>query len=294
VELRHLEYFIAVAEELSFTGAAARMYVAQSAVSAGIKALERELEVLLFERTSRRVHLSDAGAAFLPHAYATLDAARGARDALSQVQGGLRGTVRVGTMTSVGIIDLPELLGDFHRQYPGVLLQLSAAPSGSQGLVESVIERRLDLAFVSIPNESPPQVTLTALGREPMDLVLPAGHPLAQASAVAVADLADYDFIDSPVGYGNRAVTDRAFASTGTTRRVTIEVTDIATAPAYVRHGLGIALLPRFALHDIQDLAVLPVTGADLGWPMSLATPKNRSTSAAAAALVKMIQDRAA
>jgi DNA-binding transcriptional LysR family regulator len=100
----------------------------------------------------------------------------------------------------------------------------------------------------------------------------------------------DDDF--SPIGYGNSAVADRAFASTGTTRRVTIEVTDIATAPAYVRNGLGIALLPRFALHDIHDLAVLPVTGADPGWPMSLATPKERALSAAAAALVKLIQDR--
>ncbi|MDR7084707.1 DNA-binding transcriptional LysR family regulator [Arthrobacter ginsengisoli] len=291
MELRHLEYFVAVAEELNFTAAAGRLYVVQSAVSAGIKALERELEVTLFDRTSRRVDLSEAGAAFLPHAYATLDAARGARDALAQVQGGLRGIVRVGTMTSVGIIDVPELLGDFHRQHPGVLLQLSAAPSGSQGLVDAVAERRLDLAFVSIPGENPPHITLTSLGHEPMDLVLPVSHPLAEATTVAVVDLADYDFIDSPVGYGNRAVSDRAFASTGTSRRVIIEVTDIATAPAYVRNGLGLALLPRFVLQDIHDLAVRPVTGADLGWPMSLATPRNRTLSAAAAALVKLIKD---
>jgi DNA-binding transcriptional LysR family regulator len=291
MELRHLEYFVAVAEELSFTAAADRLYVVQSAVSAGIKALERELEVTLFDRTSRRVDLSEAGSAFLPHAYATLDAALGARDALAQVQGGLSGIVRVGTMTSVGIIDVPELLGDFHRQHPGVLLQLSAAPSGSQGLVDAVAERRLDMAFVSIPGENPPHITLTSLGHEPMDLVLPVNHPLTAATTVAVADLADYDFIDSPVGFGNRAVSDRAFASTGTSRRVIIEVTDIASAPAYVRNGLGIALLPRFVLQDLHDLAVRPVTGADLDWPMSLATPKNRTLSAAAAALVKLIRD---
>ncbi|GAA3676404.1 LysR family transcriptional regulator [Arthrobacter ginkgonis] len=292
MELRHLEYFVAVAEELSFTAAAARLHVVQSAVSAGVKALERELEATLLERTSRRVDLSEAGAAFLPHAYATLDAARDARDALAQVHGGLRGTVRVGTMTSVGIIDVPGLLGDYHRQHPGVLLQLSAVPSGSLGLVQAVAERRLDLAFVSIPGENPPHVTLTDLAREPMDLVLPTDHPLAGATTVAVADLAGYDFIDSPIGYGNRAVADRAFASTGTTRRVTIEVTDIATAPSYVRNGLGIALLPRFALHDIHDVAVLPVTGADLVWPMSLATPSDRTLGTAASALVKIIQDR--
>ncbi|WP_203136510.1 LysR family transcriptional regulator [Microbacterium sp. JZ31] len=289
MELRQLEIFVAVAEERSFTAAAARLFVVQSAVSAAIKSLERELGATLLERTSRRVDLTDAGAALLPHARTTLDAADGARDALAEVRGGLRGTVRVGTLTSVGIIDIPRLLGDYHRQHPLVSLQLVAATSGSRGLIQAVAERRLDLAFVSVPGPAPADVTLIDLDRVPMDLVVPRDHPLAVAGSVGIGDIAGFDFIDSPTGYGNRAVTDRAFAAAGVSRRVTIEVADIATAPDYVRHGLGIALLPRFVLEGVRDLATRVVSDADLAWPLSLASPRTRRLSAAAAALRDLV-----
>src|SRR3954447_16658405 len=124
MELRHFEYFVAVAEERSFTRAAARLHVVQSGVSAVIKSLERELGVALLERTSKRVALTDAGEVLLPRARAALDAVRDARDAIDQVRGGLRGTVRIGTLTSVSVIDVPALLGEFHRGHPDVLLQL--------------------------------------------------------------------------------------------------------------------------------------------------------------------------
>ncbi|AWB92421.1 LysR family transcriptional regulator [Aeromicrobium chenweiae] len=290
MELRHLEYFVSVAEERSFTAAAARLHVVQSAVSAGIKALEREVGVTLLDRTSRRVEVSDAGRVLLPHAYRTLDAARVGRDALADARHGLRGTIRVGTMISVGVIDVPGLLGDFHRRHPGVVLQLSAAPSGSRGLVEAVVERRLDLAFVSLPGDPPPGVVLTELGREPMDLVVPGDHPLAGAGSVSLTDLTDFAFIDSPPGFGNRVVVDRAFSALGLSRRVTADVADIATVTDYVRNGLGIALLPRFALTDVGSLAVLEVSDP-LEWPMSLATPADRTPTAAAAALAGLIRD---
>jgi DNA-binding transcriptional LysR family regulator len=290
VELRHLEYFVAVAEERSFTAAAARLHVVQSAVSAGVKALERELGSQLLDRTPRRVDLTDAGAALLPKAQATLDAARDARDVIAEVRGGLRGTVRVGTMTSVGLLDVPGVLGEFHRRHPGVLLRLSAAPSGSKGLVDALTERRLDLAFVSIPGQPPPQVQLTELARTPMVLVLPVDHPLAGRAKVLITDLADLDFIDSPIGYGNRSVADRAFEAAGVRRRVSIEITDIATATTYVRNGLGVALLPRFAIGTDDEVASLPVAGADLDWPMSLATPKDRTPSTATNALLQLIR----
>src|SRR3954469_507874 len=127
MELRHFEYFVAVAEERSFTRAAARLHVVQSGVSAVIKALERELGAELLERTSKRVALTDAGEALLPRARAALDAARAARGAVDEVRGGVRGTVRIGTLTSVGMIDVPALLGRFHRAYPEVRLQLAVS-----------------------------------------------------------------------------------------------------------------------------------------------------------------------
>lgn len=291
MELRHLEYFIAVAEEKSFTRAAARLHVVQSAVSAAVKTLERELDAPLLDRNSKRVLLTDAGAALLPKARIALDAARDARDSVAEVRGGLRGTLRLGTMTPVGLLDLPALLGEFHRRHPGVLLQTSAAPSGTQGLIDALTERRLDLAFVSVSGPRPAGIELIDLARSVIDLVVPADHPLAGRGSVPIDALGGLDFIDSPVGYGNRAVVDRAFAAAAVPRRVTIEFPDVATGTDFVRHGLGIALLPRFILGDATGLATLTVTGADLEWPLSLATPADRAPGAATRALISLISD---
>lgn len=291
MELRHLEYFVAVAEEQNFTRAAARLHIVQSAVSAAVKALERDLGAPLLDRNSKRVLLTDAGAALLPRARITLDAARDAADAVAEVRGGLRGTLRLGTLTSVGLVDVPALLGEFHRRHPDVLVRTSASRSGSQGLVEALVERRLDLAFVSWAGPPPAGVGLTDVAHSVIDLVVPAGHPLAGRASVPIDDLAGMDFIDSPVGFGNRTVVDRAFAAAGVPRRVTMEINDIATGVAYVRHGLGVALLPRFVLGTADAVTTLAVTGADLRWTLSLATPADRTPGAAARALVALVDD---
>ncbi|MET7355343.1 LysR family transcriptional regulator [Streptomyces mirabilis] len=291
MELRQLECFVAVAEESSFTRAAARLHVVQSAVSATIAALEAELHTRLLERTSRRVSLSDSGRALLPKARAALDAVRDARDAVDDVTGGVRGTLRVGTLSSLGMIDLPALLGRFHREYPAVAVRLATAASdgGSPGLLQALTEGRLDLAFVSMPGPPPPGAQCRDLTATPLDLVVPAGHRLARQSRVGLGELAGEAFIDFPSGYGNRAVTDRAFAAAGLQRHVAIEITAIGAGADFVRHGLGVALLPRGSAEPDADLVSLPITGADLNWPMSLATPGNRTPSAAARAFEHLV-----
>ena len=283
---------MAVAEEQNFTRAAGRLHIVQSAVSAAVKTLEQELGAPLLDRNPRRVLLTDAGAELLPRARAILDAARDAADAVAEVRGALRGSLRIGTMTSIKLIDLPALLGEYHRRHPGVHLRTMAAPSGSQGLINALTERRLDVALVANPGPRPAGIALTKLARSVLDLAVPSAHPLACRRSVALEELADEDFIDSPTGYGNRTVSDRAFAAAGLSRRVTIEITDVATATDYVRHGLGIALLPRFIVEGTtrtSGVAVIPVTGANLDWPLSLATQAERPLGAAARALIDLL-----
>ena len=124
VELRQLATFVAVAEEGSFTRAADRLHVVQSAVSAGVRNLERQLETRLFDRSTHRVELTDSGRALLPEARATLAAAQAARDAVDEARGGLRGTVVLGTMQAQGMraIDLTRVLAAFRAEHPGVKL----------------------------------------------------------------------------------------------------------------------------------------------------------------------------
>jgi DNA-binding transcriptional LysR family regulator len=291
MELRHLEYFVTVADERSFTRAAARLHVVQSGVSAAIKALEHELGLPLLERTSKRFALTDAGAALLPRARATLDAAQAARDAVDDVRGGLRGTVRLGTLTAVGLIDVPALLGAFHQAHPEVTVQLTVSTRGSIGLTDALTDGSLDLAFVSIPGRAPAGIRVRQFLEVPLELVVPAGHRLGKLAECRIEDLAEEPFVDFPIGFGNRTLVDRAFAAAGVGRRVTVEVIDISTGASFVRHGLGIAILPRFAVHEDQDLEVRTVTGANLDWPLGVAVSALRAPSAAARALHALIDE---
>jgi DNA-binding transcriptional LysR family regulator len=293
MELRHFEYFVAVAEELSFTRAAARLHVVQSGVSAVIRNLEADLGVPLLERSSKRVELTDAGAAFLPRARAALDAANSARDAVDEVRGGLRGRLRIGTMAGIDLVDIPALLGRFHREYPDVTVQLVASPHGSRSLVEAVANGSLHLAFVSVPLPGPASVSLRELAWFPLRLVVPARHPLATRPSVSLADLADETFIDYPDGYGNRAVVDRAFNAAGLRRHVSVEVADITAGAHFVLHDLGVAILPSFVIPDHPDLRIVPIRETNLRWTMSVATSSLRAVSAASRALLELLDEPA-
>jgi DNA-binding transcriptional LysR family regulator len=186
MELRRLATFVTVAEEGSFTRASDRLHVVQSAVSANVRNLERELDTRLFDRSTHKVELTDAGRALLPEARATLQAATAARDAVDAVRGGVRGTVLLGTMQAQGMraIDVAAMLAEFRAEHPAVEVHIRHAAGGSREMAQQVGESRLDLAFVAVPGGDLPGVELTPLAREPIVLVAPAAHPLALFSAV--------------------------------------------------------------------------------------------------------------
>ena len=238
MELRHLEVFVAVAEELSFTRASTRLHLVQSGVSSAIKALERDLYAVLFDRDRHRVMLTDAGQVLLPEARATLGAAQAARDAVRQAQGGLRGSVMVGTMLSTGPLDLPGLLGRFHQTHPGVTVKLRMSASGSAGLAREVLDGSLDLAVVSLPGPPPAGLSLRPVAEEPLVAVGQPGHPLA-AGPATIAELAAEPFVDYPPGWGTRAFADRAFAAAGLDREVLFEAAEFTVAVNLVRGGLA-------------------------------------------------------
>jgi DNA-binding transcriptional LysR family regulator len=288
MELRQLEYFVAVAETLSFTGAGKRLHVVQSGVSAAIKALERELGAALFTRGPQSVTLTAPGRALLPRAKATLDAARDARDAVNQARGTLSGTVTVGTLTSIGIVDLPELLAALRARHPAVSVRLTAALSGSAGLAQQLRDGQLDAAFLSLP-VPPADLRTRLLAAAPLDLYVPSGHPLARAGRVTLSQLGAHPFVDSPPGFGNRIVVDNAFAAAGVEREVTVEVADVGTAEGFIRRGLGIGFLARFVLRDQAGLTAVQVADCELRWRLFVATVAGRRPSAAAEAFLAVL-----
>jgi DNA-binding transcriptional LysR family regulator len=286
MELRHLEYFVAVAEELSFTRASQRLHVVQSGVSSTIQGLERDLRAALFERDRHRVALTDAGKALLPEARATLAAAQAARDVVGQARGGLRGTVTAGTMQSTGALDLPGRLGRFHATHPAVQVRLRQAAAGSAGLARDVLSGALDLAVLSLPGQPPAGLTTWPVTEEPLLVICQPGHPLAARHPVTLGRLAQEPFIDFPPGWGNRAVVDRAFAAAGHDRQVPFEVADFAAAADLVRNGLGIAFLPASEAARLSDLAAVELSEPALIWRISVAAPAHRRMPAAARAFL--------
>ncbi|WP_181772863.1 LysR family transcriptional regulator [Amycolatopsis pittospori] len=289
METRQLECFVAVAEELSFTKAAQRLYAVQSTVSATIQALEGELGVMLFDRSTRRVALSSAGKVFLPEAKAALEAVARAREVVSDASAGLRGSLRIGTLTSVGDLDLPELLGGFHRRYPLVDLHVTVSTTGSTGLAEDVRQGRLDIALLGLPESDLAGLDTRLLGSAPYVVVLPDGHRLGERRSVTLADLAGEPFVDNPRGFGNRIALDRAFDAMGTPRRVAVEVADLRAVPAYVAAGLGIAVVPDLRL--LSGVRTIPLDADGLVWPLTIATRAERAPSPAARLLLDLISD---
>jgi DNA-binding transcriptional LysR family regulator len=293
MELRQLKTFVAVAEEGSFTRAARRLNVVQSAVSAAVRTLERELDSRLFERTTHRVGLTDAGAALLPEARRTLAAAAAAREAVDEVRGGLRGTVTLGTLQAQAMraFTLAELIAAFLVQYPDVEVRLWQA--GSLELAAAVRDGRLDLALVGIGRGAPAGVTLIPLAREPMQLVCSTAHPLARRRSVELDALVDEPFAELPQGWGTTIATDAAFAAAGLRRNVAYEINDTLSIFDFVRHGLAVAIMAPSFTEDATGIAFTPIRHHAPVFETSLATPANRRPSAAANALCETIEQRA-
>jgi DNA-binding transcriptional LysR family regulator len=294
VELRHLEYFLTVADTRSFSRAAKRLHVVQSGVSATIKALERELGAELFVRAPAGVTLTHAGQELRPGARATLDAARAAKDAVNATRGAVHGTVTLGTLTSISVIDLPVLLTDLHARHPEVRIQLRVASTGTTGLARQLRDGDLDIATLAFTGAPPADLHARLLAEITLLLVVPADHPLAQRDSVSLADLAGMSFVDGPPGYGNRTVVDNAFAAAGVERTVALEVADIGTAATYIRNGLGIGFL-SWTMLDVSDdagLVTVPVADCDMTWRLYVAASATRPPSAATRALLSLIEEK--
>ncbi|MFD4571005.1 LysR family transcriptional regulator [Streptomyces sp. NPDC058417] len=291
MELRRLEQFVAVAEQRNFTRAAQRLHMGQSALSVSVKTLERELGAPLFVRTTHRVELTDAGAALLPEARATLAAAEAARDAVVAVRGGLRGTLRLGIIQSHGIFDLAELITRFHRERPAVEILPRPTREGSAALLRDVASGELDLAFASGAGSSPSGLRLVPVATVALELAVQHDHPLAARPSVSVEDLRGMPFVEAPEGWGNRTLTDRAFARAGVEREVAVEVGDISTIVELVRAGLALGFVPRTAQLGTAGLRLIPLD-PPLLLDISLAVPLTRRPTAAARAFAALVQGR--
>ncbi|MEU9442806.1 LysR family transcriptional regulator [Streptomyces sp. NPDC048304] len=289
MELRQLEYFVAVAEERSFSRGAERAHVVQSAVSSAVAKLERELDIRLIDRGRHRVTLTPAGTAFLTEARSTIAAARRARNSVAPYREQLAGSVDLGTLMSSGPLDLPAALGRFHARYPLVSIRLHQSVAGTAGHLAAVADGSLDLALVAATT-APAQVTLRPIAREPLLLLCRPDHRLGDRSQVHLTDLAAETVVRFAAGWGIRRQTDDAFAIAGITPDAPYEVADYDTAAGLVRNRLGITLMPATPAGHYPDLRAIPVTPT-VTWTLALATAAQLPVPPAAVAMTDSLLD---
>ncbi|MDQ1705582.1 MAG: hypothetical protein QOF18_1948 [Frankiaceae bacterium] len=267
MELRALSYFVAVAEERHFTRAAARMQVSQSGLSATIKSLEAELHAALFERTTRRVELTAAGAALLPEARRALAAARSGAEAVSAVQGLERGSVSLGVMQQMGLVELPRILVRYHQRYPGIELRLRQAAAAD--LHRLLIDRELDLAVASPPEPADERLVAVDLFHTPLVLACRVDDPLSDRKTVGAKDLAGRHLIGFPRGWAMRTLADRWMHQSGTHLDVGIEINDTSTLLDLVEVGLGVALIAEALTTPRRALRPVRLSGPKINWTIS-------------------------
>jgi DNA-binding transcriptional LysR family regulator len=262
MDLQQLRYVVAVADTLNFTRAAERCQVVQSSLSHRIAALERELGVRLFARSSRRVELTGAGVAFLTGARECLAAAERAVADAAAATGVVRGRLAVGVIVTTAAVDVPELLQRYRARHPDVRVVLRSGRSDE--LAAAVRDGELDIAFLGLPeDERPAGLETVVLDHDRHVLVVPAGHRLADASRVTLAEIAGETFVDFVAGTPGRAQSDRAFAAAGLARDVAYEAGVVELITQLIARGLGVALLPsafiRPLVADDPQLALVPV-----------------------------------
>jgi DNA-binding transcriptional LysR family regulator len=300
MELRQLQYLVAVAEEASFTRAAQRVHISQSGVSAQVRQLEHELGAELFDRSARAATLTRAGEAALGHAREALAAAAAMRQAVDDVNGLLRGRLTVGMVTACTITGLFDALDAFHRAHPGVAVTL--LEHNSAELAAQVRAGVIDVALVGVAGEAPEGLAALPIVSERLVAAFPAvgatagrvhgvpsGVPSgasAGVSSLTLDDLTRLPLICMPAGTGIRTAFDQACAARGLQATVALEASAASVLADLAARGLGVAILSESMAAAAGDgLRAVPIEDCDT--PALLALIWKPSPPAAVAELVR-------
>jgi DNA-binding transcriptional LysR family regulator len=240
MELRQLEYLVAVAEEANFTRAAQRVHISQSGVSAQIRQLEHDLGATLIDRSGRTATLTQAGEAAVKEARGILASAAALRQAVEEVTGLLSGRLTVGMVTACTITALFDALAAFHRAYPRVAITL--LEDNSATLVERVHAGALDIALIGV-GSPPPGLEAHPIVSERLVAAVAKDHPLSERTRLTLSDLAGPPLVCMPEGTGIRTVFDRVCSARGVTLPVALEASAPGTVADLAARGLGVAIL---------------------------------------------------
>ncbi len=255
MELRHLRYFVAVAEELHFGRAATRLYIVQPSLSQQIRQLEDELGVPLLRRTKRSVEMTDAGKVFLLEAQHILIQVQEAKRAAQRAARGEIGRLVIGYISSSTYDLLPMMLSEYRKLFPDIDVALREQTTQEQ--VRALEEESIQVGLLRLPINNP-MLHVEVVRREPIVCVLPEGHPLALHERIAVPLLANEPFVlqSRQRGGGYYAQLTNLCLAAGFSPNVIQEVTEMHTIVSLVAAGMGVSLVP-LSVKNIRSQGVV-------------------------------------
>lgn len=281
MELRHLRYFVAVAETLNFRQAAANLQMAQPPLSAQIKKLEQELDVRLFDRNKRRVRLTPAGEQFLVDAKATLAQATKAKLNAQRMNTGELGYLHLGFVGSVAYQWLPQVLKQFRHSYPDVQVQLSELTTTAQ--ISALTNHALDIGIVRPPINSA-TLEISKIAEEAMVVALPSTHTLATQQTIELTELAQEPFVCFPrlEGRGSYDAIIAACRTAGFSPNIVQEAVQMSTLIGLVSAEIGVALVPAsVAIFHHPAVTFVPLRHCPYTFQIALIWNKTLSNPAA-------------
>jgi DNA-binding transcriptional LysR family regulator len=291
MELRQLRYLVALADERSFTRAAAREHIAQPALSQQIRRLEEEVGLTLAQRTTRSLSITGAGEVLLARARRILAEVDAATDELQELRGVRAGHLTVGAIHTMGPVDISLALAIFNDRHPGV--ELTVREASSEELAEMLRVDEIDLAFLSVTERiESHELGLHQLVSEELVVVLPPAHELAGRSVVRMAELANEVFIAYRQGARLRELLVAAGHYAGFEPAVHLESNESNRIRALVHRGMGVAILPRSdALAPAAEVAVAALTEPELTRDITLAWREGRRHGPAAAEFLSLARE---
>ena len=284
MNIRQLEYFVAIAEQLSFTKAAQQFYISQTAVTQQIKALEQELGVSLFVRNNRHVKLTPAGKTFLEDTRAILRRTRDAVDRAKQANTVFTGKLNIGYIKGFEKTSFSDLLSDFHIRYPNISFTLTR--ENVSELYDGILNGSLDVIInLKYSMDDLKNIDYRLVRNYPLLAVMPNSHPLSHRASIHRSELKNYPLVDikkNDSRYGEKATITKAFTDAGFLPNIQYVSDDIETSILAVAAGLGYAMLPGYitdALTLKNKVVAIPLEGEEkrmnviVGWNKSNDNP---------------------
>ena len=246
MEIHQLRYFVAVAEEGSFSNAAEREHISQPSLSQQIQKLEEELNQQLFDRLPRSVVLTEAGKTLLFYARQILSGIVEARQAVTALEHEVAGKLSVGAIPSIALYVLPRLIGNFQRSYPKVTFELFE--DTTEKLAQQLEDGTLDLVIASGSDEIP-NLARHSLGREPLLMLLPEKHRLARRKSIRWSELASEKFLLLHEQHSLSIQVRRLLAANHLKPELVLQGAQLVTIARMVAAGLGVTVIPQMMLN---------------------------------------------